>query len=131
GGRHGHPRDRACPRRRGDRMRRREFITLLGGAAAWPVAAQAQQPAMPVVGVLGSASAQFKDAFVGGLSEAGYIEGQNVRVEYRWAAAAYDRLSDMSASTVDLRGHPRRELCWRGSAGGAAGPVEVAPPLPV
>jgi hypothetical protein len=73
-------------------VRRRHFITVLGGAAAWPLAARAQQT-MPVVDVLGSASAQFKEAFVRGLSEAGYVEGQNVRVEYRWAAGAYDRLS--------------------------------------
>ena len=84
-------------------MIRREFITLLGGAAAWPVAARAQQTSLPVVGVLGSASAQFKDALVRGLSEAGYIEGQNVRVEYRWAAGAYDRLSAMADELVNLR----------------------------
>src|SRR5499425_3106901 len=84
-------------------MKRRELITFLGAVAAWPLAARAQQPAMPVVGVLGSASAQFKDAFVGGLSEAGYIEGQNVRVEYRWAAGAYDRLSAMADELVNLR----------------------------
>ena len=83
-------------------MKRREFMTLLGGAAAWPLAARAQQT-MPVVGVLGSASAQFKDAFVRGLSEAGYVEGQNVRVEYRWAAGAYDRLSAMADELVNLR----------------------------
>src|SRR5262245_59193178 len=82
--------------------KRREFITLLGGVAAWPLAARAQQT-MPVVGVLGSASAQFKDAFVRGLSEAGYVEGQNVRVEYRWAAGAYDRLSAMADELVNLR----------------------------
>jgi hypothetical protein len=84
------------------KMERRTFITLLGGAAAWPLAAHAQQT-MPVVGVLGSASAQFKDAFVRGLSEAGYVEGQNVRVEYRWAAGAYDRLSAMADELVNLR----------------------------
>ena len=85
------------------KMKRREFITLLGGAAAvWPLAVRAQQT-MPVVGVLGSASAQFKDAFVRGLSEAGYVEGQNVRVEYRWAAGAYDRLSAMADELVNLR----------------------------
>src|SRR5262249_2544888 len=89
-------------RRRGDRVKRRQFITLLGGsAAAWPFAATTQQP-MPVVGVLGSASAQFKDAFVRGLSEAGYVEGQNVRVEYRWAAGACDRLSAMADELVNL-----------------------------
>src|SRR5262249_1591409 len=88
-----------------DQLHRREFITLLGGAAAvgWPFPARAAQAAMPVVGVLGSASAQFKDAFVRGLSEAGYVEGQNVRVEYRWAAGAYDRLSAMADELVNLR----------------------------
>ena len=77
-------------------MRRREFLGVLGGAAAvWPLAAQAQQPALPIVGFVNGASAQSYArelaAFLKGLSEAGYVDGKNVVVEYRWADSQNDR----------------------------------------
>jgi putative ABC transport system substrate-binding protein len=100
-------------------MRRREFIALLGsGVAGWPFAARAQQPAMPVVGLLGATTAQGYaaqlTAFRQGLSEASFVDGRNVAIEYRWAEDQYDRLPAMAADLV------RRQVAVIATIGGNA-----------
>jgi putative ABC transport system substrate-binding protein len=85
-------------------MRRREFITLLGGASAWPLAARAQQTAMPAIGFMSTrsseASSHLTEAFRRGLNEGGFIDGQNVAIEFRWTGGDYGRLSAIAADLV-------------------------------
>jgi len=89
-------------------LNRREFITLVGGAAAWPVAAHAQQVAVPVVGFLRSTPAAgfafIVDAFRQGLNDAGFVEGKNVAIEYHWADNQQDRLPRLASRPISSAG---------------------------
>jgi putative ABC transport system substrate-binding protein len=114
-------------------MRRREFIALLGGsAAAWPLSAHAQQP-MPTIGVLGSGSPAplFTVALADGLKEAGYVEGQNVRIEYRWANGSYERLPLLAAELLDLRISVLATFGTAAARVAKALAVKVSPAVPV
>jgi ABC-type uncharacterized transport system substrate-binding protein len=113
-------------------MNRRSFITLLGGAAAWPIAARAQQRAMPLVGILSSTAGAgrvgFMAAFQRGLGEGGYVDGRDVALAFRWAGNDYDRLPGLAAELLERR---PAVLVYSGAVNGALAAKAATATIPI
>jgi ABC-type uncharacterized transport system substrate-binding protein len=113
-------------------MRRREFITVVGGAVTWPFAVHAQQSAMPVIGYLSTRSSEdtthLAAAFRAGLAQNGYVEGQNVSIEYRWALGQYNRLPELAAELVH---HPVTVLASTGGEPAAFAATGATSTIPI